>query len=963
MSDKTLIDPLSNIFERGEIEQLNSVFGGVKGLSERLNTNIESGLSDDEAVDGYAERKGKWGQNILPDPPSKTWWQLFTHTFHDMMLQLLLALSFAGLLLSIFANHGQEDAWVHYIDPVAILICVLIVSCSEAQVNYQQQQSFNEVSKAKNSFIVNVRRNGELRPIQNTELLAGDLLDLKAGDAVPCDCIYLRGRNLRIDNSQNTGETTPLAVTESSPLIPSGAAVESGEAVVLVCVVGPYSQFGRTLQRLEKMNENSEKTPLQEKLDHIVVQVTYLGLAGTLLTFAVLFIIWIVKVTRNPWQKIYLSNLMDDIMVSITMFIGAIPEGLPLAVVISLGFSMKKMMKDNNFVRHLKACETMGGATTICSDKTGTLTQNRMTVVGYFMDNTDFDGRPNLDANVLSALSDSIALNTAAFMVVKDDPNKPEYVGKSTECALVKMLHKVNVDFNKIREANPERLTHEFNSTRKRMSTVVKMGDKYRVFAKGAPEIMIERCKFYMNLKGEILPLDVVQADNLIQKTTSMAKEQLRTILVAFADLNGDSFDKAWEEPDNVEKDLVVIGICGISDPLRPEVPDAIKQCKQAGVIVRMVTGDNIHTAKAIAKQCGILTDEGIAMIGKEFSAMKKTQILSILPKLQVLARSSPLDKYRLVSLLMESGETVAVTGDGSNDSIALRKADIGLAMGMCGTELAKMASDIVILDDNFLSIVAALKWGRCIYDNVRSFLQFQLTVNVCALIATFVGSIVLKEAPMRAIMLLWVSLIMDSIGALALATKGPSESLLNRPPYGESGQLISPLMYKNIVFHAVYQAIVLLMILFGADVFFGVNLARKYELQTFFFNTFVFFQVFNLLNARIADENAPFFEGLFENKIFWMLFFIISAIQAFLIEFGGRIMGTIGLNWKLWLWSVGLGSTELIVGIFGRLIKTKDNTREKLYVYREERNYSIRRKYTGMTPSMMWRKTDEVLP
>lgn len=378
--------------------------------------------------------------------------------------------------------------------------------------------------------------------------------------------------------------------------------------------------------------------------------------------------------------------------------------------------------------------------------------------------------------------------------------------------------------------------------------------------------------------------------------------------------------------------------------------------------MVRMVTGDNLNTAISIARQCGILTNEGICMTGPQFSATSKTELLERLPKLQVLARSSPLDKYRLVGLLMETGEVVAVTGDGSNDSPALKKANVGLSMGKCGTELAKMASDIVILDDNFISIVSAVKWGRCIYDNVRGFLQYQLTVNVSAMLITFVGSCVLKRSPMKAIQLLWISLIMDSIGALALATKGPFESLLDRPPYGESGALIAPLLYRNIGVHAMFQAVILLLILFGGDVIFGIDLNNPTLETTFIFNVFVFFQVFNLLNARVADETTGFFEGLFENWVFWALLFGIAIIQVVLVEVGGDIFGTCGLKWNLWLWSIGFGALELVVGIITRRFHIQDNTKERLVVHREGKRAEIRKRYSRMTVSAMWRESDEIL-
>lgn len=962
MCDTETIERFATVFERGETEGIDD-FGGIQGIASIFTVDLNDGISDTEMSNNYADRIQKWGVNLLPDPPSKSWCRLFLNTFKDLMLKMLIGLSIGGLILSALANIGEEDGWIHIIDPVAILISVVIVSSVEAQVNYQQQKSFNSVSKLKNSFDVTVKRGGEQRLIKSTELMAGDILMLHAGDAVPVDCAYISGHVLRIDNSQNTGEPIPILITESSPLITSGAAVDSGDGCVLVCAVGPYCQFGRTLKKLEHMNELEEETPLQKKLDYICKQVTYLGLFGSLCTLVVLIIIWSIDVAKNKWNKKYLSLLMEDVMVAITMFIGAIPEGLPLAVVISLGFSMKKMMKDNNFVRHLKACETIGGATTICSDKTGTLTQNKMIVVIYCQNGKDYSGKPEVAQSVLDLLGEGIALNTNAYLTIKSGKTTPEWVGKSTECALMKFGADCGYDYKVIREKYPDTFQHEFNSTRKRMSTIVRRENGYRVHCKGAPELVIKRCKYYLKEDGERLPLDEATSEAIVERVNELADDQLRTMLLTYNDLQGDTFSKDWENPDSVECDLTVIGICGIRDPLRPEVPNAIKQCKQAGVMVRMVTGDNINTAVSIARQCGILTDDGHAMLGKEFSSMSKVKLIEKLPKLQVMARSSPLDKYRLVSLLMECGETVAVTGDGSNDSTALRKADVGLAMGMCGTELAKMASDIVILDDNFNSIVAALKWGRCIYDNVRSFLQFQLTVNVCALAITFIGSCVLKKSPMRAIQLLWVSLIMDSIGALALATKGPFDSLLDRPPYGSASKLISRLMLRNIAAHGLFQAALLMTILFGADAFYKVDTSIENAQQTFFFNSFVWMQIFNLLNARVADQSTPFFEGLFSNWIFWFLFFFIIFVQVILVEFGGRVFGTNHLNWKHWLISIALGATELVFGWIIRFWKIRDETTERLIVQREEKREVMKRKYTGMTPTMMWREPEEGQP
>ncbi|OHT11104.1 calcium-translocating P-type ATPase, PMCA-type family protein [Tritrichomonas foetus] len=953
-------EQLAKFFERGEIEELQEL-GGIEGLVDNFETSLKDGISETEMADNYRSRKEKWGMNILPDPPSKSWCRLFLDTFKDLMLKILIIISLISLVLT--AAFSYDQGIIHFIDPIAILLCVMIVSFVTANVNWTQQNAFLSVSRCKNEFFVNVIRGGEETQILSTEILVGDLLSLKNGDAIPVDGLYITGHDLKVDNSQTTGESVPIPVNEQNPVVLSGTAVDSGDAIILVCAIGSNSQSGIIMTKLQEMNQEAEQTPLQEKLDRIAVLITYMGLFGAILTFLVLFIIWLTEIIGTKWQRAYLTSLMDNLMVAFTIFISAVPEGLPLAVVISLGFSMKKMMNDHNFVRHMSACETMGGATTICSDKTGTLTQNKMTVVIYHMDGQDFEqdsGFTDIHPDVMKVLADSIGCNTNAYMTIKPGETVPQYIGKSTECALLKMIMDCNFDYKEIREMHQTLVLHDFNSTRKRMSSVVQHSENsFRVYAKGAPEILIKKCTHYLKSNGERSELEPVESDALIQRVNELADDQLRTMLITYSDLEGEEFSDDWRDPSNVECNLTIIGICGIRDPLRPEVPHAIEMCKQAGVLVRMVTGDNINTAVSIARQCGILTEEGHAMLGKEFSAMSKVQLIDKLPNLQVLARSSPLDKYRLVSLLMECGEVVAVTGDGSNDSTALRKANVGLAMGLCGTELAKMASDIVILDDNFNSIVSALKWGRCIYDNVRSFLQFQLTVNICAMIISFVGSCVMRESPLRAIQLLWVSLIMDSFGALALATKGPFDSLLDRPPYGESGALISRLMYRNIIIHALFQTFLCLLVLFGAEKFFKLDTSIDRMENTFIFNVFVFCQIFNLFNSRVTDPSQTFFEGLFSNIFFWIIMIGITVVQVILVEFGGQIFGCTHLPWQQWLWSLGLASCEFIVGFILRLIPIKDDTQDRLVVNREQKRQIMKRRYTGMTPSMMWRAPD----
>ena len=762
-----------SLFERSNVEGLQQL-GGVEGLANAFSTDLKTGIPDSEKPSNYQARRQKYGVNVLPDPPKQSWCSMFLDCFRDLMLKILLISAILSLILTSIFPPGGKHKFSDYIDTISIFVAVLIVSIVQTQTNYSQQKAFLEINKLKNEFKVTAIRGGVEQQVLNTELLVGDLVVLKNGDRVPADGIYISGHNLKVNNSQETGESVAVAVNEAKPFCLGGGAIESGDAHVLIVAVGEHSQSGVIMMNIQKMSTKKEQSPLEKKLDKVALVLTYIGGAGALLTFIVLLIFWIIEIVKDGWYNGRLNDLVNRFMIGVTIFICAVPEGLPLAVTLSLGFSMKKMMKDNNFVRHLQACETMGGATTICSDKTGTLTQNKMTVVKFFMDGIDTEGKPELSPEIKDLLAESIAINSNAYMTVKEDSTTPEYVGSSSECALLQMLPNYGFDYKKIREDYPIVILHEFDSTRKRMSTIVNKNGQHRVYEKGAPDFVLKQCNRYISSTGEVKELDSKTRQAFLDHIGSYADLALRTMLLAYRDIGsqGSPVDQEWNDPSNVEKDMIVFCLVGIQDPLRPEVIHAINQCKTAQVIVRMVTGDYINTARAIARQCGILSDDGIALMGEEFSSRSKVDLVEILPRLQVMARSSPRDKYRLVSLLMEAGEVVAVTGDGSNDSAALKKANIGLSMGLCGTELAKMASDIVILDDNFNSIVSALKWGRCIYDNVRGFLQFQLTVNFSAMIIAFVGSIALKESPLKTIQLLWVNLIMDSLGALALATR-----------------------------------------------------------------------------------------------------------------------------------------------------------------------------------------------
>jgi len=957
------ISDIINLFERQDVDKYHEM-GGLEAFAREFETDLTTGLSQAEEDEHYETRRAKYGVNVLPDPPKESWCSMFIGCFQDLMLIILLVSAVVSLILtSVFPEGGGKPKISDYIDTISIFVAVLIVSCVQATVDYSQQKQFLQISKLKNEFEITVIRQGAEQQIPNTQLLVGDVLYLKSGDRVAADGFYINGHALKVNNSQETGESCAIEINDKSPFVLGGGAVESGDAHVLVCATGPNSQSGVTMMQIQEIEQEQEKSPLEKKLDKVAVLLTWLGAGGAILTFLVLLIFWSVDVAKDGYKKTDLNKLVGHFMVAVTIFICAVPEGLPLAVTLSLGFSMKKMMKDNNFVRHLNACETMGGATTICSDKTGTLTQNKMTVVKFFMDGQTYDGEPQLNQDVKNLFCEAVAINSSAYQTIAEGEIQPKYVGSSSECALLQMIEKLGADYKAIRFEHPVEILNEFNSARKKMSTVVTTNGVHRSYVKGAPDFVLEGCTRYMKADGSVAELTEDVRQSIFTGISQFADQSLRTMMVAYNDLGEGELQEEWNDPKVVESNLIVVGFVGIQDPLRPEVVRAIADCHTAQVVVRMVTGDYINTAKAIARECGILTDDGIAIEGREFSTKTKLELLDIAPKLQVMARSSPRDKYRLVSLLMEMGEVVAVTGDGSNDSPALKKANVGLSMGKCGTELAKMASDIVILDDNFNSIVKALRWGRCVYDNVRGFLQFQLTVNFSAMIVAFIGSCVLKNSPLKTIQLLWVNLIMDSLGALALATFGPTDALLHRPPYGESDGLISPVLARNIIGHCTYQIIVLLLFLFGTWKIFkfkdtGPGISdevKEKKTSTLVFNVFVYMQVFNLVNGHVASQDMKVTDGLFTNPFFLMIFLIVGGLQALLLECAGSAFETVHLNAKEWGICLAFGAGELIIGILLRLITLPDKTTEKLNALRARRRQEMEQRYSGMSFDEQW--------
>lgn len=797
--------------------------GGLVGLEKGLRTNRYTGLSLDETVldgtisfeeatqnaereidseakyappkrsdtsssfksrkakdDAFADRIRIYKDNRLPEKKAKTIWELAWLAYNDKVLILLTIAAVISLALGIYQSITATDgeARVQWVEGVAIIVAIVIVVVVGAANDWQKERQFVKLNKKKDDRSVKVIRSGKSREISIHDVLVGDVMHLEAGDLIPVDGIFISGYDVKCDESSATGESDILRKTPADevykaianheplhkmdPFIVSGGKVSEGVGTFMVTSVGVNSSYGKTMMSLQ---DEGQTTPLQSKLNVLAEYIAKLGLASGLLLFVVLFIKFLVQLKTAPeGAKEKGQDFLQIFIVSVTVVVVAVPEGLPLAVTLALAFATTRMLRDNNLVRLLRACETMGNATTICSDKTGTLTENKMTVVSgslgtssRFGDKaTSADAELAPDASdvgpqefvktlaqpVFELLKDSIVANSTAFEGEID--GVPAFIGSKTESALLGFAK----DYMGLGPVAEERANEEvvqlipFDSARKCMAVTLKLANgKYRLLVKGAAEILLMRSsKIIRDPTSDVIDTAMTEDDRttINQIITTYADRSLRAIALLYRDYEqwpprGAAVlpeDSSKADFDSIFKGLTFLGVFGIQDPLRAGVEDAVLACKKAGVFVRMVTGDNINTAKAIASECGIFTPGGIAMEGPVFRKLSERQMDQVLPRLQVLARSSPNDKKVLVSNLKRLGETVAVTGDGTNDAPALKTADVGFSMGIAGTEVAKEASAIILMDDNFSSIVKAISWGRTVNDAVKKFLQVCLSNN-----------------------------------------------------------------------------------------------------------------------------------------------------------------------------------------------------------------------------------------
>ncbi|KAF7515130.1 hypothetical protein G7054_g14743 [Neopestalotiopsis clavispora] len=993
--------------------------GGLKGIEKGLRSNRETGLSlDEKQLDGavsfdqatgkakvategteeppttsvarrntsghhadqsFSDRKRVYSDNCIPEKKGKTFLQLVWITYNDKVLILLSIAAVVSLAIGLYETFGGHGQGVEWVEGVAIIVAITIVVLVGSLNDWQKERQFAKLNKKKQDRVVKGVRSGKTVEVSVFDILSGDVVHLEPGDLIPVDGILIQGYDVKCDESQATGESDIIRkqggdevyetiengekLKKADPFIQSGARVMEGMGTYMATSTGVHSSYGKTLMALD---EDPEITPLQSKLNVVAEHIAKLGGGAGLLLFIVLLIIFLVKLPHNTETPIEKGmEFLNIFIVVVTIIVVAVPEGLPLAVTLALAFATTRMIKDNNLVRHLKACEVMGNATTICSDKTGTLTQNKMQVVAGTVgtahrfrsavqrdseedatagdvtdDMTAAEHSKVLAADVKQLLLKSISLNSTAFEGEVDGIKT--FIGSKTETAML-IYAQEHLGMGPVNEerANEKILQLvPFDSGRKCMGIFIQLPDgRVRLYVKGASEIVLSKCTEIIRDPSKDLTSSPLSAENDATIKTlinSYASRSLRTISIIYRDF------EQWP-PENIKRaegnrnevsfddalrNMTFIAMVGIQDPLRDGVPDAVRDCQKAGVIVRMVTGDNKLTAQAIAKECGILVGDGIVMEGPEFRNLSRLQQNDIIPRLQVLARSSPEDKRILVRRLKDLGETVAVTGDGTNDAPALKLADVGFSMGIAGTEVTKEASAIVLMDDNFNSIVKALKWGRAVNDAVKRFLQFQLTVNITAVILTFVTAITNNSGSsvLTAVQLLWVNLIMDTLAALALATDPPQESVLDRKPEHRGASIISITMWKMILGQAIYQLAITFLLYYGAGAIFGFDDSVEVQQRdTLVFNTFVWMQIFNQWNNRRLDNKFNIFEGLFSNWFFICINVAMCGAQILIIFVGDQPFSIsqtnppqTGLQWAL---AIALGFISIPIGMVIRLI------------------------------------------
>ena len=876
------------------------------------------------------ESRRKYGENVLTPPARESLWKKFLEKFEDPIIRILLIAWLLSMVISCVHCWGPEKAgFSAFLEPIGIFFAIVLASGIGFIFEVKAARAFEVLNTVNDDVMVTVKRDGKVQEISRKEVVVGDIVILNTGDEVPADGVLLQSQSLQINESTLTGEpmiakTTVEADFDEEATYPSNKVLRSttvvdGNGIMRVELVGDATEYGKVNQGAQI--ENGIDTPLQVQLKRLAGVISKLGYAAAGITFLLLSCKTFFSGGDISTMSI-VSSMLHNFMIAVTLIVVSVPEGLPMSVTLSLALSMNRMLKANNLVRKMHACETMGAATVICTDKTGTLTQNKMQVheSNFFALENQVLGNDTVSALV----KEGIAVNATANLNREDGDVKT--IGNPTEAALLLWLDKQGVDYNPLREQAKVLSRLTFSTERKYMATVVKSAalGKNVLYVKGAPEIVLSNC-VRVEMPGNTFAGVDEQRPAVEAKLLEYQSMAMRTLGFAYQILDDDANVEPYANGRLSGTDLTFLGFVAISDPVRADVPEAVKCCLDAGVDVKIVTGDTSGTACEIGRQIGICdsaTPAAAIITGPEFEALSDDEAAKRVMGLKVMCRARPMDKQRLVRLLQEQDAVVAVTGDGTNDAPALKAAQVGLSMGD-GTSVAKEASDITIIDNSFSSITRAVMWGRSLYRNIQRFLLFQLTINVAACLIVMIGSIIGTESPLTITQMLWVNLIMDTFAAGALASLSPSWKVMNDRPRksGTNGDfIITKSMTRSIfivgaMFVAVQVALLLWMSSNG-----GMTPYRQSE----FFTFFVMLQFWNMFNAKAYLSGSSAFKGLLENKSFLLVCLIIVFGQFLIVTFGGEMFNVVPLTAESW--GIIIASTSLVlwVGEAMRLLTKK---------------------------------------
>lgn len=886
------------------------------------------GLTDAEVL----ESRKLHGENILTTKEKVSLWKLYFEKFDDPIIKILIIAWVLSMIISAVHCFGPEQAgFSAFLEPIGIFFAIFLASTIGFFFEQRANKAFNVLNTVNDDVPVTVIRNGKVTQVLKKEIVVGDVVILNTGDEVPADGTLVEAVSLQINESALTGElviskTTVEANFDSEATYPSnramcGTTVVDGHGVMEVTAVGDATDYGQVNKGATI--DNDIDTPLQQQLFRLANVISKFGYAISGIIFIVLTAKTLFNSDDMPLIEIA-SHTLNHFMVAVTLIVVSVPEGLPMSVTLSLALSMNRMLKANNLVRKMHACETMGATTVICTDKTGTLTQNKMQVHDAFLCGmSDYHIKDDLYGKLLK---EGISINSTAEIGTEGD--ELNVIGNPTEGALLLWLNSQGVDYVSYRLSAKVVSQLTFSTERKYMATVVNspLIGRNVLYVKGAPEIVMSLCKDSVS-ENQLVPVSGVKQD-IEQRLVSFQKKAMRTLGLAYKILSDNDPKEPYTDGCLNMDDLTFLGFVAISDPIRHDVPEAVKSCMSAGIDIKIVTGDTPGTAGEIGRQIGVLTAENSAsesvITGPDFAKLTDDEALSRIKALKIMCRARPSDKQRLVRLLQESGEVVAVTGDGTNDAPALKAAQVGLSMGD-GTSVAKEASDITIIDNSFRSIVSAVMWGRSLYRNIQRFLLFQLTINVVACVIVLLGSLIGTESPLTITQMLWVNLIMDTFAAGALASLPPSNDVMKDKPR-KSGLKGDFIITKSMAVGIFVQAAIFVVVLMALLFYFNASDRLSPHDLSWFFTFFVMLQFWNMFNAKAAFTGYSAFRDMKHSKSFLWVALMILIGQILIVTFGGRMFNVVPLCIEDWGIIIFTTSFVLWIGELIRFISSRRN-------------------------------------